>query len=397
MMMPGSPISSLRSGLFAGLLLSSSVCPALATVPAAAHVIVIVMENKSYDQVRTAPYTAGLIAVSSSFSASYAVTHPSQPNYLALWSGGTQGVTDDQCPPPGAPFTAENLGHACEAAGIPWRAYCENLPSPGYAGCSADGGLYHRRHAPWTDFSNLDHSRERPFEDLASDIAAGTLPRLAFVIPNNCDNTHDCPISTGDAWLAAHVPDMVSAVGAQGFVVLTWDEDDDNANNNILTVFAGGLVRSGYVSPRPIRHYTVLRTITDALGVAPFGAAVNEAPITDVWLDPAAVGDERPGAGRSDPGERTDRRSVLEPIRPDPSRGAVEATLRLETGARVRAGIYDAAGRQMALLLDGFRTGAIPLRWNGLDAGGRRAARGIYFLRVRAGVDLLAAKVVVIE
>ena len=35
------------------------------------------MENNSYDQVRTAPYTAGLIAQSSSFAQSHAVAHRS--------------------------------------------------------------------------------------------------------------------------------------------------------------------------------------------------------------------------------------------------------------------------------------------------------------------------------
>src|SRR5436189_6192024 len=119
---------------------------------------------------------------------SYAITHPSQPNYLALWAGGTLGVTSNTCPAPGSPFVAENLGHACEAAGRTWRSYSESLPAAGSTVCKVDSGLYTRKHCPWTNFSNLNHRNERPYSDFSVDLARGTLPDLAFVVPNNCDN-----------------------------------------------------------------------------------------------------------------------------------------------------------------------------------------------------------------
>jgi hypothetical protein len=269
-------------------------------VPRLDHVVVVIMENRSYDDVRFAPYMASLIAASSSFSNSHALMHPSQPNYIALWSGSTQGVRDDYCPPIGSPFAAENLGHACEAAGLTWRGYSENLPSPGWTGCSAGTHGYRRRHAPWTHFSNLNHAFELPYPELAIAETTGALPPLSFVIPNNCNNSHDCPVSTGDAWLATHLPGMLRAVGPRGVVILTWDEDDRNAANQILTVFAGPMVRPGYVSGQPITHYTVLRTICDALGLAPFGAATSETPITDIWLSvPSALNTRSWGAAKS--------------------------------------------------------------------------------------------------
>ena len=259
-------------------------------VPRLDHVVVVVMENKSYDQVRVQPYTAGLIAGGASFPASYAVTHPSQPNYLALWAGSTLGVTNDNCPPAGALFPAENLGHACEAAGLTWRAYSENLPAAGATGCSYDGntssGLSTRKHDPWTDFANLDHAQERPYADLASDLAAGTLPNLAFVIPNNCHNTHNsstagCGLADGDAWLAANLPPLLAGLGPRGLLVLTWDEDDSSAGNHVLTVFAGPAVPAS--TAQPLDHYGLVRAICQALGLAPFGLAASRPDITDVW------------------------------------------------------------------------------------------------------------------
>src|SRR5437762_6900971 len=173
------------SSLAAVVALATLASDACATPPPRLnHIIVVVMENKSYDQVRTQPYTASLIASGSTFSKSYAVAHPSQPNYLALWSGLTQGVSNDACPPAGSPYLVENFGHACEAAGLTWRAYSENMPSVGYTGCTYDGTLYTRKHDPWTDFNNLNHLNERPFGDFQNDIGALTLPNLAFVIPN---------------------------------------------------------------------------------------------------------------------------------------------------------------------------------------------------------------------
>lgn len=276
-------------------------------VPHMDHVLVVIMENKDYNAALTGTYTQTLVASASSFSSSFAITHPSQPNYLALWSGATQGVTNDACPAPGSPYGAENLGHACEAAGLTWRAYSENMPAVGFTGCTNNGTLYTRKHDPWTDFSNVNHLNERPYADLQTDIDAQALPNLAFVIPNNCDNSHDngCTVQFGDNWLAAHVPSFLNAVGPNGVVILTWDEDSGLSGNHILTVFAGDSVKSGYVSSTHLTHYTLLRTICDALGVSSFGAATSENAIGDVWRDPRITASAGPNGSISPSGTVT--------------------------------------------------------------------------------------------
>lgn len=271
---------------------------ASANDPPHRRVVVVILENKSVSQVASQPYIASLIASGATFASSAGVTHPSQPNYFALWAGSVLGVTTNTCPAPGTPFTAENFGHACEVAGIDWGAYCENLPYVGDPGCSYDGnttsGLYTRKHCPWTNFVNIDHSREKPWSYLAGDIAADTLPELTFLIPNNCHNMHNstnggCSVADGDAWLSNNLPPILSAMGKDGVLILTFDEDDNNANNQVLTVFVGPYVMPGYVSPRPITHYTVVRTISDYLGLPVFGQAVNETAIDDIWNQPTAA------------------------------------------------------------------------------------------------------------
>ena len=267
--------------------------PVLATpVPHLDHVVVVIMENHSYDQVRVQPYTASLAAGGATFPQSFAITHPSQPNYFALFAGTTGLVTNDNCPPTSAPYATENLGHACEAAGLTWRAYSEDLPFVAATGCSYNGntstGLYTRKHDPWTWFTNLDHNRERPYADLAADLAAGTLPNLAFVIPNNCHNSHNstsagCSVADADVWLHGALPQILAALGPHGLLILTWDEDDNFNANHILTVFAGAPVIPGAFSGTTINHYAVVRTICQGLGLAPFAQAATAPDITDVW------------------------------------------------------------------------------------------------------------------
>ena len=115
----------------------------------------------------------------------HAETHPSQPNYLALFSGDTQGVDDDTCP---LTFSGPNLASELIAAGYTFAGYSEDLPGTGYTGCRAGG--YARKHSPWTDFTNLPAGVNQPLSAMPADYDA--LPTVSFVIPNLCHDMHDC-------------------------------------------------------------------------------------------------------------------------------------------------------------------------------------------------------------
>lgn len=254
----------------------------LAFVPVFDHVVVVVMENHGYDALignADAPYVNALAAQGARFTQAYAVTHPSQPNYLALFSGSTQGVIDDVCP---FDFVGvDNLGAQLIAAGKTFAGYSEDMPSVGYSGCLS--GHYVRKHNPWVDFDNVPSASNRPFTDFPTDFS--TLPDLAFVVPNQCSNTHDCPIATGDAWLQTHVEPYVQwARTHASLLILTWDEDDGGTGNHILTVFAGAFVEAGdYVGVTD--HYRVLATLEAMHDLPPLGAAAARVPITAIWSD----------------------------------------------------------------------------------------------------------------
>jgi phosphatidylinositol-3-phosphatase len=252
-----------------------------AAVPEPAHTVVVVMENHSYADIignPAAPFINELGRRGALFTRSYAITHPSEPNYLALFSGSTQGVADDGCP---NRFTAPNLAADLIKAGKTFAGYAEDIPGPGSPACSA--GDYARKHVPWADFGNVPSSVSLPFTSFPA-TAFARLPSVSFVIPNLCHDMHDCSVAAGDAWLRANIgPYADWAMRHDSLLVLTWDEDDGSQTNHITTIFAGQMVRPGRYAA-PVTHYRVLATIEAAYRLSRDAQAATAAPITDIWL-----------------------------------------------------------------------------------------------------------------
>jgi hypothetical protein len=249
-------------------------------LPAVAHTVIVVMENHSYGEVigsSQAPYIDQLAADGALFTSSRAVAHPSEPNYLALFSGSTQGVTSDSCP---ETFGAANLASELIAAHRTFTGYAESLPPQGSSVCSV--GEYARKHVPWADFSNVPRSATQSFASFpARDF--GRLPDVSFVIPNLCDDMHDCPVATGDSWLKRNLGGyMTWAQHHDSLLILTWDENDGSAGNQIPTIFVGQMVRTGRFA-LPITHYSVLRTVETLYRLRPTAHAATATLISSIW------------------------------------------------------------------------------------------------------------------
>ena len=260
-----------------------------ADIPHYDHVVIAIMENTSdstiIGNIAQAPYINTLAKTGAVFSDSHAITHPSEPNYLALFSGSTQGLADDSCP---HSFTGLNLGSQLIAAGFTFQGFSESMPSNGYTSCGS--GTYARKHNPWVNFSSGTNSVPSTSNLTFAAFPSGatpdfrTLPTLSFVVPNLCNDMHDCPIATGDAWLQTHIDFYVQwARSHNSLLILTWDEDDSTTSaNQIPTLFVGAHVRAATFSEH-IDHYSVLRSLEDMFGLSAIGGAVNATPITDSW------------------------------------------------------------------------------------------------------------------
>jgi len=245
------------------------------------HVVIVIMENHASSQIMgspDAPYINRLAKEGAYFAQSFAVAHPSQPNYLALFSGSTHGVKSDTCP---LNLAGPNLGAQLIAAGLSFTAYSEALPSPGYAGCTAAGG-YARKHAPWANFKALPPATHQPFTAFPR-ADFGSLPTVAFVVPTLGHDMHDGTVAQGDAWLASEIDGYVQwSKTHNGLLILTWDEDDNHQGNQIPTIFVGPMVKPGIVDRR-ITHYDVLRTV-EAMYKLPYaGKAASAVTITEPW------------------------------------------------------------------------------------------------------------------
>ena len=248
-------------------------------VPHWDHIVVVVEENKSSNEIvgsPDAPFLTALAGHGLRLTNSYAITHPSEPNYLALFSGSTHTVTSDDCP---VQLSGPNLAAALRSSGHTFVGYSESLPRTGFAGCSY--GPYARKHNPWVDFAALPASVNQPVTAFPAD--PSRLPDLAFLIPNLDDDMHDGTIAQADGWLSTHLGAYASWAGAHNsLLVVTTDEDDFSAGNHITTVLAGAQVRTGQYTPR-VDHYGVLRTLLQSFGLPAFAGAAGAVAVTGVY------------------------------------------------------------------------------------------------------------------
>lgn len=251
-------------------------------LPRPDHVVIVVMENKAYSQIignDDAPYINSLAKDGALFTESYGVTHPSQPNYLALFSGSTRGIGSNACP---LELQGENLAGSLLARGLSFASYAESMPGTGFEGCVH--GAYRRKHNPAANWKELA-AYNLPFSAFPQDYSQ--LPTVALVVPDQQNDMHDGSIAEGDAWLARNiVPYAKWAMAHNSLLIVTWDEDDGWRGNRIATIFAGAMVKPRQSAQR-ISHYTVLRTIAGMYGLPYLGESAKEKPITGIWRAPA--------------------------------------------------------------------------------------------------------------
>jgi len=257
-------------------------------MPQPNHIVIVIEENKSYKQIignMAAQYINRLANEGALFTNSFAVMHPSQPNYLALFSGSTHGVPDDRC---SIFVTGDNLASELRKKGFSFGIYSESMPSVGYEGCFTSNNYYARKHNPVVNWQgkNIPPEINMPFDKFPSDYTK--LPTVSMVVPNQINDMHDgrTPLDAiiqGDVWLKNNLDSYVRwAKTNNSLLIVTWDEDDDSSNNQIPTIFVGPMVKPGKYNNR-INHYNVLRTIIDMYELAPIGHSTDAKPIVEVW------------------------------------------------------------------------------------------------------------------
>lgn len=251
-------------------------------LPRPDHVVVVIEENRGYgqimDQSKRDSYIHALAKRGMLFTRSYGVTHPSQPNYLALFSGSTQGVISNSCP---RTFDSDNLATALLDKGLSFVSYSESLPAAGDTRCTS--GAYQRKHNPLVNWqgTRLPASLNLSFDDFPVDFSR--LPSVAFVIPDQDNDMHDGGFDAADEWLRTRIDPYVEwAFKHNSLLILTWDEDYYREDNHIVTLLVGPMVKTG-TSDQPINHYNLLRTLLDFYNLPALGASRDAQAVTGIW------------------------------------------------------------------------------------------------------------------
>ena len=254
--------------------LSARPCGTTTVPPVWRHVVWIIEENRSYNQIvgsPAAPYLARL-ARECGLATDYAgVAHPSLPNYLALTSGSTHGAVDDAGPsahPVAGPSIFSLLGSR-------WRTLAESMP----LACDRQpSGNYAVKHNPAVYYTSIRAACAR------QDVPLGRTPDLAaaftVIVPNLCNDMHDCSTATGDVWMSRELPLIFSSAAYRAgdtAAFITWDESDAGGSQVPLYVIAPS-VRPGTRVHEALSHYSLLRTTEEMLGLHPLLGAARRAP-----------------------------------------------------------------------------------------------------------------------
>lgn len=252
------------------------------------HVIIVMEENYAYDEIMGNSLCPVLNALSKMsytalFDNYYAIEHPSEPNYLDLFSGTNQGITGDVSGQNGGPLSTCNLGASLIQKGYTFKGYSEDQPSVGY-GTVSDDPPYYTKHCPWINWINCTTNDSDPVvDDIPYSYLNGytsgpifpdstnyaSLPTVTWVIPNSIDDMHDnsesSALPAGDSWFHKNMMPLVryaSNPANNTVVFVTWDEDDGSESNKVVMMACSGLIVGGTYSTS-LNHYGWLRTIEE--------------------------------------------------------------------------------------------------------------------------------------
>ena len=245
---------------------SSVVQPALVPGKWFDRIIIFVFENTAYTAATADTNFQFFAAQGVSFTQYAGVTHPSQPNYIAMTSGNTFTTNDSNIN-----LNVSNIADLLDAKGVSWRVYAEDFP--GNCNTSANVGNYYRKHNPLISYDNILNSNTRcaniyNANQLDTDLSTpSTMPQYMFFVPNILDDGHNTNVSYAGNWIRNYLKTRQAQFPSRTLFYFTWDEDDNTPANHIATIIfgapSGNLTRVGATDGGSYNHYSQLRLVED--------------------------------------------------------------------------------------------------------------------------------------
>lgn len=265
--------------------------PSPPVVPRSSHVVLVMEENHSYDEVIGSsdwPYLNRLISQGALPQNYYANIHPSIGNYLMLVTGQLLTTNDGSR----TIWKVDNLARRMLAAGDTFRVYAQDI-TRGYLGSRT--GAYVSIIDPFVMLSDVaDNPRVAdqciwPFTQFENDLDANALPEFSYILPDLKDDAHSGTAQKADDWLETYViiplsTDPAFQSGGDGILIILFDEgaftDLAHGGGHIAPVFWGPKVKAGYTqqSTTIYQHQSMLRTVLQALGLTDTLGAASTAP-----------------------------------------------------------------------------------------------------------------------
>ena len=265
------------------------------------HVIIVVMENKGYDQVigsAEAPYQSKLAKAYASASRYYGVYPDSLPNYISIISGYPY-ITIDKDPGTLAPLKEQTIVNLLESRNLTWKGYFEDMPTICYLKDSGKSGyIVHHNPFVYFDIRNNDRCKNIvSLDEFSKDLTSGALPNFSFIVPNNIHDTHDSTVAVGDKWLSTFVPKITSSpIFNDTALFIVYDEgkkhDTSGFGSGTYSVTGGRLplilvsplANNGFASSGEYTHYNLLSTIESILNLGNLGKGDTiSKPMTDLF------------------------------------------------------------------------------------------------------------------
>jgi hypothetical protein len=256
------------------------------------RVLIIVLENKDEQEVRSNQYFKELASKGTYLSNFHGLYHPSYSNYLAMVSGRKiETYFDKQI----------NIADFCSIAdqlqdkNLRWKNYAEGYPADGKCHSQpATIGRYARKHVPFMSFKNIQSNPDScrnilPGEQFLIDWKNRNLPEYSFYSPDMDNDGHDLPLGAAEVWLKSFLNPLLAdeQLMKDTLIVLTFDESGEQSKqgeNHIYTLFLGGMVKPSETVNTHYNHFNVLRTIEDNFGLQPMADGDGcSRPIVEAW------------------------------------------------------------------------------------------------------------------
>jgi hypothetical protein len=224
--------------------------------------MIIMFENHGYEEVIKDPHFSAFAALGSRLTNYYAVTHPSQPNYISQLAGSFFGISNDS----NVDLPDSNLVDLMEPKSVSWKSYQEDYPGNCYT--ENNNGKYYRKHNPFMSFDNIRENKKRcakivPSTQFDLDLHSGSLPNFIYFTPNIRNDGHNTNIQFAGKWLFGFLKDRIHQLPPKTIVMITWDEDDHTEDNRIYAVLIGDGIKPGSTNSTAYSHYSVTRTLEE--------------------------------------------------------------------------------------------------------------------------------------